>query len=69
MGSKNSEKASFNLDSFKQTVISFDKGGIWKSLTPPLIDSEGKKVYCPDDNCSLHLNSISSPRKEKIEIY
>ena len=47
------------LRNFKKTVISFDKGGIWKAAQAPLKDSKGKKIYCPNDECTLHLHSIS----------
>lgn len=35
---------------------------MWKNLIAPLKDSRGKKISCPDDNCSLHLNSITNLR-------
>jgi hypothetical protein len=44
---------------YKKTVISFDKGGMWQPLTPPEKDSKGKRIYCEDDACSLHLHSLS----------
>lgn len=44
---------------FKKTVITFDKGGRWHPLTAPERDSEGKKIICEDEDCSLHLNSIT----------
>ena len=47
------------LRNFKKTVISFDKGGIWKPIQAPLKDSKGKKIYCPNDECTLHLHSVS----------
>lgn len=47
------------LRNFKKTVISFDKGGIWKPIQAPLKDSRGKKIYCPNDECTLHLHSVS----------
>ena len=47
------------LRSFKKSVISFDKGAIWKPIQAPLKDSKGKKIYCPNDECTLHLNSVS----------
>lgn len=47
------------LRKFKKTVVSFDKGGIWKPITAPLKDSRGKKIYCPNDDCTLHLHSVS----------
>jgi len=51
------------LDDFKKTMISFDKGGIWQSLTPPEKGVRGKRISCAsEDECSLHLHSISSDR-------
>ncbi len=42
-------------------MITFDKGGIWKPLSPPLKDSTGKKIVCDvSQGCSLHLHSVSS---------
>mmetsp|Transcript_37568 Transcript_37568/g.33626 ORF Transcript_37568/g.33626 Transcript_37568/m.33626 type:complete len:295 (-) Transcript_37568:614-1498(-) len=43
-----------------KTVISFDKGSVWRQLTPPLYDSFGKKIYCKAENCHLHLHSLSN---------
>lgn len=47
------------LKNYKKTVITFDKGGIWKPLQAPLKDSRGKKITCPNDDCTLHLHSIT----------
>lgn len=44
----------------KRTVITFDKGGVWRQLAAPERDSLGKKTRCDDDDCSLHLHSLSS---------
>jgi hypothetical protein len=51
-----------DIDNYKRTHISFDKGGIWKTLSAPLVDSNGRKINCNDDECSLHLHSITSSR-------
>lgn len=49
------------LDSVeKRTVITFDKGGIWRQLAAPERDSLGKKIRCDDEDCALHLHSLSS---------
>lgn len=48
--------------SYKKTAITFDKGGVWKPLTPPEKDSNGKRIYCKDEDCSLHLHSITSQK-------
>ena len=47
------------LRNFKKTLISFDKGGMWKPIQAPIKDSKGKKIYCPNDECTLHLHSAS----------
>lgn len=41
-------------------MISFDKGGFWTGLTPPEKDVDGKKIFCDEEDCGLHLHSISS---------
>jgi len=43
------DKKSVNLNQFKKTVISYDKGSIWHSLKAPKENSN-----CSGD-CSLHL--------------
>ena len=50
------------MNKFKRTLITFDKGGIWKPIEAPLFDSKGRKITCMDDECSLHLNSVSDMR-------
>ena len=60
IGIANAQAARRGLDDFMQTRISFNKGGMWVPLTPPLKDSEGKRIICSDEDCSLHLHSISS---------
>jgi len=37
-----------------KSVITFDKGGMWKPIKGPKKDSNGKSIDC--DDCSLHLN-------------
>ncbi|CAD8059049.1 unnamed protein product [Paramecium primaurelia] len=49
-----------DLSKFKQTKITFDKGSRWQPLTPPVVDSEGKKLQCDSKTCSLHLHSVST---------
>ena len=51
-----------NLDEFIKTKISFDKGGLWNDLKAPFLDSEGERVYCKNQECSLHLHSYSGMR-------
>eukprot|EP00960_Hanusia_phi_P077226 768667-Hanusia_phi.AAC.8 len=41
-----------------KTVISFDKGAMWKDLPPPAKDHLGRPIVC--DGCSLHLNGKTS---------
>jgi hypothetical protein len=48
--------------SYIKSVITFDKGGEWKTLTPPEKDSEGKRVVCSDEECSLHLHLLTYER-------
>ena len=36
---QNSKKKNFNLDNYRQTKITFDKGGIWKNVKAPETDS------------------------------
>lgn len=39
-----------------QTVITYNKGGMWKLLRAPKTDSSGKSTRCKiEDDCSLHL--------------
>merc|ERR1719174_2248100 len=40
-----------------RTVISYDKGGEWHTLKPPLVDSKGKGFACAGQpECNLHLH-------------
>ena len=59
---KRAEKMKFrkDMDFFKQTLITFDKGAIWQPIEAPMKDSNGNKIICMNDNCKLHLNSISN---------
>lgn len=51
------------IENYKQTKITFDKGGSWSFITPPSVDSEGKPFKFKDSiHCGLHLNSINSDR-------
>jgi len=45
-----------------KSVITFDKGGIWRPIAAPLKDSSNQRVWCPDDKCSLHLHMLSSSK-------
>jgi len=42
-----------------RTVITFDKGGVWRQLAAPERDSKGSKIRCEED-CFLHLHSLSN---------
>ena len=47
----------------RKTKISFNKGNTWDLLTPPVKDASGNKIRCrKEDECSLHLHSVSSSR-------
>jgi hypothetical protein len=35
-----------DLNVWRQTVITFDKGGMWGLLPAPFRDSNGKRTYC-----------------------
>jgi len=46
-----------------RTVISFDKGGSWRYLKPPKVNSQGQPYFCagkPLQDCALHLHGSSS---------
>lgn len=49
-----------DLQKYKKTVVSFDKGVKWHYLKAPRTDSEGRQFSCPDEFCSLHIHSYSS---------
>ncbi|RKP09905.1 hypothetical protein THASP1DRAFT_13625, partial [Thamnocephalis sphaerospora] len=46
-----------------KSKITFDDGGSWRNVKPPLKDDQGKVYGCagdtPLDRCSLHLHSVS----------
>lgn len=48
------------MKTFAKSVMTFDKGGIWKPIEAPYLDSKGKKILCSNADCSLHLNSYSN---------
>lgn len=50
------------LQNFKYTVITYDKGAIWKRVEKPLYDVNFKKIYCKGEPCHLNLNSVTSMR-------
>lgn len=58
---KHPNKRVQDLDEYKQTRITFDKGGMWSPLTPPKYDALGDKMECEDKICTLHLHSLSNP--------
>ncbi|CAD8063565.1 unnamed protein product [Paramecium sonneborni] len=43
-----------DLKKYKQTRITFDKGGQWVPLKPPAVDAEGKPINC--NKCQLHIH-------------
>ncbi|KAL6064484.1 hypothetical protein QOT17_010881 [Balamuthia mandrillaris] len=46
------------------TLISYDQGAQWRTLTPPSVDSEGKTIVCED--CTLNLFGNSQPQHPQI---
>ena len=46
-----------------QSRITFDDGRTWSRLRAPSEDSEGRRIKCnpSDDECSLHLHSVTLP--------
>lgn len=53
-----------------RTVISFDKGGIWKPLVPPARDAHGNQYPCIAEgvgleHCSLHIH-VTSPDGDDV---
>lgn len=60
---KSDSKRSQDLENYKQTRISFDKGAIWEPLDAPKFEANGTKVECEDPkSCFLHLHSISNSK-------
>ncbi|CAD8127468.1 unnamed protein product [Paramecium sonneborni] len=51
-------KQEVDLEKYKKTVITFDKGAIWHPLRAPDKDANGQKIHCSGD-CSLHLQGRS----------
>ena len=53
-----------DLEDFKRTMITFDKGGMWEPLkAPPTKDKDGNLIECdPEEDCALHLHSLSNAR-------
>jgi hypothetical protein len=53
-----SEKKTINgfdkLDSYKKSVITYDRGGEWHTIRAPKYDYKGSPTNCNGD-CSLHL--------------
>ncbi|KAI8050565.1 hypothetical protein BDF22DRAFT_695641 [Syncephalis plumigaleata] len=49
-----------------KTKITFDDGGSWRAVKPPLTDEHGEPYGCGDeiplDRCSLHLHSVTETR-------
>jgi hypothetical protein len=57
-----SHKKSNKEDSYRdfvQTMISFNKGGVWKQLQAPQRDFQGKKFNCDSSSCYLHLHGVT----------
>ncbi|KAG0173404.1 vacuolar protein sorting/targeting protein PEP1 [Apophysomyces sp. BC1034] len=47
------------------TVKTVDAGGRWTPLSPPDIDSTGKKFDCKGNDCNLHLHCYSERRNTR----
>ena len=64
-GKSKSNKFNRNADpeTKRKTYISFNRGGKWQSLTPPIKSSKGKLIgWRIENGCSLHLHSLTSDR-------
>jgi hypothetical protein len=48
---------------FGASVVSYDKGGRWDSITPPSVDLNGRIINCAPPSCSLHLHMDSSANR------
>ncbi|GFQ87122.1 sortilin-related receptor [Trichonephila clavata] len=52
------------------TVISFDKGGEWSLLKPPVTDKNGSPLKCnANEGCSLHLTLKFSQLYQRFRTY
>ncbi len=47
-----------SIDSYKKSMISYDKGGFWYPIPAPEYDIDGKKLDCHGE-CSLHLRGFT----------
>jgi hypothetical protein len=51
------------IENYRETKITFDKGGSWSYIAPPVSETASKSTKCRDSlHCGLHLNSINSNR-------
>lgn len=50
--------AAKNIDEFKKSVITYDKGGFWYPIPAPEKDINGKVLNCHGE-CSLHLRGFT----------
>ena len=76
----NPDSAKMGASKQVKTVITFDNGRSWKSLTAPEKDSEGHPYPCQvrlhidgkicfqDDDCHLHLHSYTE-NKDPVNIF
>ena len=55
----NEKKTAINHRNYVKTLITHNKGGDWKRLKAPAVDSKGDSYNC-GDYCYLHLHSYSS---------
>ena len=57
------DQRSQNLDDFKRTMITFDKGAIWEPLSPPKKNVDDELIQCEgEEDCALHLHSLSNTK-------
>lgn len=50
-------------DQKRKSYITFNRGGRWEYLNPPVKTSTGKNINCKiEKGCSLHLHSLTSDR-------
>ena len=58
-GFDNERKSSLNYKNYVKTLITHNKGGDWKRLNAPQVDSEGESDHC-GNYCYLYLHSYLS---------
>lgn len=51
------QNVDYQRNQVRKTLITFDKGSTWRPIKYNGYDSNNQKVFCPDNNCSLHLHN------------